>query len=474
MATNTDFVNSAYTNMLLRDADTAGLAFYVSRLEQGLTTRSQVVESVLFSNEIKGVPYTLSNVYQSILGRLPDKSGLLFWKDILKTGATVEQIGQQLFDSAEFKARNGTLNDTDKVKLLYQNSLGRQPDSDGLAYWVGLLTKGAKPGDIAASIALSEESHKRNDDTINKLLAWHAVVGDEPTATELAALPSDKSSLAVSVLKQTPVTQGPGTFWESGLTLYGSGDAITAGVTIDLDKNTLTMGTAAQTLASGNMSLVLNVDFSGLSLASGAKIDSKTTPQVVSFIGDAFGNVFIGGSLGNKFTGGKGNDSYTLGSGIDVSVFAKSLADNGEDTLDGFTLGEKGDVLNFSAFLNKTGVTKIATQVAGSTAALAWSNGDVLVAQGYSIDTPEEVMALFSIPTIGLVTGVNSAFAAPAAQAKAVVITSDVVGNAIIWYVTNQISGNIQTIESTEVEKVGTLNDINNLILVGFHADNFA
>lgn len=474
MATNIEFVNSVYRNMLLRDADNAGLGYYANRLEQGLATRAQVVESILFSDEINALPHTLANAYLAVLGRFPDKAGLSFWKDILNSGATIEQVTQQLLDSSEFKTRNGILTDSDKVKLFYQNALGRQPDADGLAYWVGLLAKGAKPGEVAASIALSQEGKTRNEATINKLLAWHAVVGDEPTSTELTNLPSDKSELAVSVVKVSPAIQGPGTFWEAGLTLYGSGNAITGAVVIDLDKNTLSMAGANQTLASGNMSLVLNVDMSSLALAEGAKIDEKATPQVVSFIGDSLGNTFIGGDLGNKFTGAKGNDSYTLGSGIDVVVFAKSDVDNGVDTINNFTLGAKGDVLNFSAFLNKTGVTKIATQVAGSTAALAWTNGDVLVAQGYSIDTPEEVMALFSVPTIGAVVGVNSAFAAPAAQAKAVVITSDVVGNAMIWYVTNQVSGNIQTIEASEIKHVGTLTDVNNLVLVGFNADNFA
>lgn len=474
MATNIEFVNSVYRNMLLRDADNAGLGYYANRLEQGLATRAQVVESVLFSDELKGLPYTLANTYVSVLGRFPDKAGLSFWKDILNSGATIEQVAQQLIDSSEFKARNGTLTDTDKVKLFYQNALGRQPDADGLAFWVDKLVKGARPGDVAASIALSQEGKDRNEATINKLLAWHATVGDEPTASELSALPSDKSALAVSVLKITPAIEGPGTFWEAGLTLYGSGNAITAGVIIDLDKNTITMGGANQTLASGNMGLVLNADVSSLGLAEGAKIDEKVTPQVISFIGDSFGNTFIGGDLGNKFAGAKGNDSYTMGSAIDVAVFAKTDVDNGVDTINNFTLGAKGDVLNFSAFLNKTGVTKIATQVAGSTAALAWSNGDVLVAQGYSIDTADEVMALFSVPTIGAVVGVNSAFAAPAAQAKAVVITSDVVGNALIWYITNQTTGNIQTIEADEIKQVGVLTDINNLILVGFSADNFA
>jgi hypothetical protein len=474
MLSNTDFVSTVYQQMLLRGVDTTGLSYYVSRLDSGLATRAQVVESLLYSNEITQVPTSLSSIFQAVLGRMPDKSGLAFWNQITQTGASLAQVAQQLIGSDEFKQKNTTTTNDAILGVIYQNALGRAPDAAGSAYWKKALTTGATLGDVAANIALSAEGHARNDTTILKDLTWHAVVGSEPTTAQLTALPTDKSALASAIMQVPSVNIGPGNFWVSNFSLYGNGDVMTGLVVADLTKNTLTMNGVSQVLAAGDMSLALNADFSTLGVSATSKIDSKTTPQLVSVIGDDNPNTIIGCNYGNLINAGKGDDTITLGTGIDSVVFASTAANNGVDTINGFTLGKGGDVLNFAAFLNSTGKANLVTKLATSTASAAWSNGDVLVVQGDSITTSAGVAALFSTPTVGAVTGTNSVFAAPTAQAKAVVIVSDVIGNATVWYVTNQNASTITTIDATEASQVAILTGINNLALVGVTSDNFA
>ena len=93
---NSDFVNSLYTNVLLRTADAAGFQYFNGRLDQGLATRSQVVESFLNSSEIMGAPTQLAGVYHAALGRQPDSGGIQFWNNILMSGGGLSQIAQQM------------------------------------------------------------------------------------------------------------------------------------------------------------------------------------------------------------------------------------------------------------------------------------------------------------------------------------------------------------------------------------------
>jgi hypothetical protein len=87
------------------------------------------------------------------------------------------------------------------------------------------------------------------------------------------------------------------------------------------------------------------------------------------------------------------------------------------------------------------------------------------VVQGNAIDSASDVAALF---------GAGKVFAAPTAQAKTVVMTSDIVGDTKVWYVTNQTTAGITSIDASEVQQVALLQGINNLSLIGFAAINFA
>ena len=51
-------------------------------------------------------------------------------------------------------------------------------------------------------------------------------------------------------------------------------------------------------------------------------------------------------------------------------------------------------------------------------------------------------------------------------------ITSDIVGDAKVWYITNQ--ADLANITADEIQQVANLDGIHNLTLVGFAAANFA
>ncbi len=226
---------------------------------------------------------------------------------------------------------------------------------------------------------------------------------------------------------------------------------VSGNVSLDLTQHTFTINSKPQTLASGSLSNVLNLDATYLTGGS------------LTFIGDNAANICKVSAQGSIVRGLGGDDILTANKGVDKFIFEATAQENGVDTIYDFTIGAGGDILDFSKFLNLTGKKNIAAVSALSTAAKKWLNGDVLVASGTGLMTPNDIASLF---------GAGKAFAAPTDVAKAVLITADVVGDATVWYIVNQSSPT--SIESSEVFKVATLVGVNNLALVGFDATNLA
>ena len=85
-------------------------------------------------------------LYNASFNRLPDSDGLEYWINQFSSGAnSIRVVASSFLGSAEFAERYGS-NVTDEkfVNTLYQNVLGRAPDTSGLNYWLGQLSSGAE------------------------------------------------------------------------------------------------------------------------------------------------------------------------------------------------------------------------------------------------------------------------------------------------------------------------------------------
>tara|TARA_B100000965_G_scaffold130952_1_gene109169 strand:- start:74 stop:418 length:345 start_codon:yes stop_codon:yes gene_type:complete len=85
-------------------------------------------------------------LYNASFKRLPDPDGLRYWIDNFSSGKDDERaVASSFLISDEFKTRYGeNISDTTYVNNLYQNVLGRLPDSNGLNYWIGQLNSGTE------------------------------------------------------------------------------------------------------------------------------------------------------------------------------------------------------------------------------------------------------------------------------------------------------------------------------------------
>lgn len=101
MATNTAFVTALYNNLLFRSPSLAESEPLVRRLDTGLLTRQGLLEAAYQVPELNDMPYMLSAVYQAVFKQPPSVAQLSFWSGVLQSGATYEQIANQMIASIE-------------------------------------------------------------------------------------------------------------------------------------------------------------------------------------------------------------------------------------------------------------------------------------------------------------------------------------------------------------------------------------
>src|SRR5262249_10589435 len=131
------FVIRVYRDLLLRAPDSSGLAFFTGLLDQGTATRTQVAQAIENSQEYQTLE--VSNLYQGVLRRAADPSGLNTWVHYLAQGGTAEQLRALLLGSDEYFSRFGGGSNSGYLAALYQDALQRSLDATGAAGWGGAL-----------------------------------------------------------------------------------------------------------------------------------------------------------------------------------------------------------------------------------------------------------------------------------------------------------------------------------------------
>jgi len=105
------------------------------------------------------VNYFANSAYKYILNRSIDQAGLNYWVGQLNKGMPRRDMLLSLYKSSEYQNVNGisSLNNDGFVRFLYNDLLLRPADSSGLTYWVGQLNKGASRASVAKALINSAE-----------------------------------------------------------------------------------------------------------------------------------------------------------------------------------------------------------------------------------------------------------------------------------------------------------------------------
>lgn len=128
-------VTGLYQQVLGRPTDPGGREFWAARLVAGERTAdlaAQLYASNEFYREAGGTNRAyVAEVYRNILQREADAAGLAYWVGRLDGGAPRTTIARQFFLTIESNGR--------RVDALYRRLLGRASEAAGRAYWAERL-----------------------------------------------------------------------------------------------------------------------------------------------------------------------------------------------------------------------------------------------------------------------------------------------------------------------------------------------
>ena len=129
---------AVYHDLLGRNADDAGLTFWLGSLAAG-TPRGAVASAFAISEEHAAA--IIAGDYRAYLGRDPDAAGMQFWLRSFQSGTANRDIVAALLSSAEYygSPRRGQGNSAAWVRSIYQDALHRPAGDTEVGFWANVM-----------------------------------------------------------------------------------------------------------------------------------------------------------------------------------------------------------------------------------------------------------------------------------------------------------------------------------------------
>ncbi|MEZ5183002.1 MAG: DUF4214 domain-containing protein [Acidimicrobiales bacterium] len=202
------FVRQQFRDVAGREPTLAELLVWLDDLHSGRVSPAGTIAGIA---EEAGVPNVrVARLYSAYFERLPDVGGYGYWVRRLRAGTSLKRASDTFAASSEFQRRYGSLSDRGFVARVYENVLGRQPDPSGLAYWVRKLeTRALSRGSVMLNFSESSENVRKRDSEVHSVLLRSSMLQRMPTpvehADDVALLdgPAGPSDLA-EVLRRLP------------------------------------------------------------------------------------------------------------------------------------------------------------------------------------------------------------------------------------------------------------------------------
>jgi hypothetical protein len=105
--------------------------------------------------------HLVQRTYLAALLRPGDAGGLYFWTKRVWDGAGYEAVAAAFCGTPEFKNRYDAMDNPTFVQALYNNTLGRDGDPDGTAFWNAQLAQGRPRSIVVLQFADSTEFKQR-------------------------------------------------------------------------------------------------------------------------------------------------------------------------------------------------------------------------------------------------------------------------------------------------------------------------
>ena len=170
MALTTTQVNAAYVALLGRAAEGNASAWAANSADT--TTLANAILSVdgKYKNSLEQAKTNedfVEALYQQVLGRNSDADGKAFWLNALANGTSRDELKANFLAAAKAEDPNLTAFYTSNQQFLeniYSALLNRGVDSSGLEHWMNLLNNGTSRAEVVASIIDAINANKDSDD----------------------------------------------------------------------------------------------------------------------------------------------------------------------------------------------------------------------------------------------------------------------------------------------------------------------
>jgi uncharacterized repeat protein (TIGR03803 family) len=183
-----DFLSSAEFFQSHGDSDANWFpAAYQALLGQSASVAVTSVPSYLpaMATDLTHSPlyYTevITAAYEQYLGRQPDSAGLAAWLTQMETGLSDGQFAAGILSSNEYVQNHGGIGSS-WIEALYHDVLGRTPSTSEVNTWMQALAAGVTPSEVALAIVNSPE-HEGQLVTHD----YEQFLGRSPSASELGA-----------------------------------------------------------------------------------------------------------------------------------------------------------------------------------------------------------------------------------------------------------------------------------------------
>ena len=305
-------IRGFYIDTLGREPDSNGYQYWINRAKTGMPIAD--IGSFFYGSDeyfngfgAGNLNVWVTDLYQKLMLRNPDSGGLNFWLSRLNSGMTRAAVSHWFYQSPEKRGL--------RVESLYQKILGRSSDSGGKAYWAERLYS---EGDLALSSFLASSPEYRAKPFVNRLASVSFSVsrtsirpGDVVTVSgtgfkagtrvelEIRSDPVDLGNVAVDVTGNfsqavtipIDIPEGSHTLYADGTSFAGNPVTRTIGVSLDRT------GPSIDTVSPASLSNVYSV---GDQLSISVTGSDLTGIQTMGFM---FFDVTGGGLVQRDFCG---------------------------------------------------------------------------------------------------------------------------------------------------------------------------
>jgi hypothetical protein len=144
---------------------------------------SQLAKAPAFAQHREPV----TRLYFAFFERQPDLNGLNYWVNKRTGGTTLNVIATKFAQSSEFKTKYGKVDNTGFVTLVYQNVLDRNPDEAGLDHWVAKMADGMTRGQVMVQFSESNEGKRHLAGSVDTSLIGLGMLKKMATPADFAA-----------------------------------------------------------------------------------------------------------------------------------------------------------------------------------------------------------------------------------------------------------------------------------------------